>query len=50
MARAFNLDHDVIERLAFNALRAALLLPDEKARLEADFTAAFAQLRATLVV
>ncbi len=50
LARAFNLDHDVIERLAFNALRAALLLPDEKARLEADFTAAFAQLRATLVV
>src|SRR6266540_1995829 len=44
LARAFNLDHDVIERLAFNALRAALLLPDEKARLEADFTAAFAQL------
>lgn len=46
VAKAFNLDHDAIERLALSAVRATLLPPAEKARLEADYSAEFARLRA----
>jgi len=49
VAKAFNFGHDAIERLALNAVRATLLLPAEKARLEAEFAAEFTRLRATLL-
>lgn len=49
VAKAFRLDHDAIERLALNAVRATLLPPAEKARLEADYLAEFARLRAALL-
>jgi adenosine deaminase len=46
VAKAFNFDHDLIERLALNAVRATLLPAAEKARLEADYVVEFARLRA----
>jgi adenosine deaminase len=46
VAKAFNFDQDVIERLALNAVHATLLPAAEKARLEADYAAEFARLRA----
>jgi len=47
VAKAYNFGHDAIERLALNAVRATLLPPAEKTRLEADYIVEFARLRAT---
>ncbi len=47
VAKAFNFGHDMIERLVLNAVRAILLPPAEKSRLEADYVVEFARLRAT---
>jgi adenosine deaminase len=48
VARAFSFGANTIERLALNAVRATLLPPGEKARLEAEFAADFTRLRAAL--
>jgi len=45
-ARTFQLNADDLERLALNAVRAALLPAEDRAALEAEFVAEFAQLRA----
>jgi len=45
-AHTFGLDADALERLSLNALRASLLSPDVKQRLETEFRADFARLRA----
>ena len=49
VARAFTFRADTIELLVLNAVRATLLPPGEKARLEADFAAEFTRLRAALL-
>ena len=49
VARAFTFRADTIELLVLNAVRATLLPPREKARLEADFAAEFTRLRAALL-
>src|SRR5262249_2161429 len=46
VARASGLDAGDLERLALNAVRAALLPADERAAMEAQFAAEFARLRA----
>ncbi len=48
VAQTFGYDAAMIEQLNLTALRVSLLPQDEKARLEATFTAAFAQLRQLL--
>jgi adenosine deaminase len=45
LARAFQLTADDLERLALNAVRAALLPAAERAAMEATFVAEFARLR-----
>jgi adenosine deaminase len=48
VARAFGLGPAEVEKLVLNAVRAALLPPPDRARLEAEFTAEFMRLRALL--
>lgn len=50
VARAFSFGANTIELLAFNAIRATLLPPGEKVRLEAEFAAEFTRLRAALLI
>ncbi|HEY3228160.1 MAG TPA: adenosine deaminase [Roseiflexaceae bacterium] len=49
LVRTFGFGHDVVERLVLNAVRATLLSTAERARLEAEFTTAFADLRTKLL-
>ena len=49
VARAFSFSANTIEQFVLNAVRATLLPPGEKARLEAEFAAAFTQLHAALL-
>ena len=44
----FGFDADQLEQVSLNGLRASLLNPADRARLEAEFRAQFAQLRAEL--
>jgi adenosine deaminase len=46
LTQTFGFGADVVERLVLNAVRATLLSPAERAGLESEFTAAFADLRA----
>jgi adenosine deaminase len=48
LARHWGYDADGVQRIALNALDAAFLPDDEKARLRADFLAEFAALRQEL--
>lgn len=45
IAESFNFDVETIERLALNGVRASLLPTAQRATMEAEFVAAFAQLR-----